>query len=61
MWKNKQFENLDLNAIFFPLLHLVQNIQGRQLMWSFADKALRSPTGDGALFHRVPPGGTRPV
>lgn len=30
-------------------------------MWSFADKALRSPTGDGALFHRVPPGGTRPV
>lgn len=30
-------------------------------MWSFADKALRSPTGDGALFHRVPPGGPRPV
>lgn len=46
---------------FFSFLHLVQNIQGRQLMWSFADKALRSPTGNGALFHRVPPGGTRPV
>lgn len=48
------------NWISMPLIHLVLNLQGKQLMWSFVEKALRSPI-EVMLFHRVPPGGTRPV